>query len=51
MEYNDKTGVWSINTYYRNQLRLSDYSEDHIRGFIRDIASGIEYRNIYSITL
>ena len=44
MEYNDKTGIFSINSYYRNQ-GLSDYTEEHIKGFIRDIASGLEYSN------
>jgi hypothetical protein len=44
MEYNDRTGMFSINHYYREQ-GLSDYNEEHIRGFISDIASGLEYCN------
>jgi serine/threonine protein kinase len=46
MEYNDKTGIFSINQFYISQ-GLTDYTEEHIKGFIKDIASGLEYCILY----
>jgi hypothetical protein len=45
MTYNDKKGIFSINKYYK----LNDYTEDQIKGFIFDIANGINYcKNIFN---
>ena len=42
MDFNDKTGKFRIN----NKISDKDqYTEEQIRGFIDDIASGLEYRN------
>jgi hypothetical protein len=44
MDFNDKSGKFKINN------KISDteqYSEDQIRRFIDDIASGLEYCSIY----
>ena len=43
IEFNDKTGKFKINNNLTNK---EIYSEEIIRGFIDDIAGGLEYCNI-----
>jgi hypothetical protein len=42
MDFNDKTGKFRINSKISDK---NQYSEEQIRGFIDDIASGLEYCN------
>jgi serine/threonine protein kinase len=44
MNYNDRTGVFTINNYYKCiDPNKEFYSEDEIKNFVRDMAEGLEF--------
>ncbi len=43
MDYNERTGVFSINQFYKKEGEKKYYSEEEIKNFVRDMAEGLVY--------
>jgi hypothetical protein len=44
MEYNDRSGIFSINSFYIDKSKNKyDFTEEEIKGFLRDLAEGLDY--------